>query len=145
MVANQTLGGDRLAAAVKGRVAAGECSFYVVVPATPPGEQLAPVSVAGTTRTPSTSEFAHALATQRLATALSDIRGAGGQADGEVGDPDPLEAVRAALRHHPADELLVSTLPARVSTWLRRDLPSQVQRATGLPVTHIVGGVPAAR
>src|SRR3712207_8918082 len=40
--------------------------------------------------------------------------------DGEVGDPDALEAVRAALGRIGAQEIIVSTLPPRLSQWLRR-------------------------
>ena len=37
------------------------------------------------------------------------------------------------------DELIVSTLPLKVSKWLRIDLPHKAGHATGLPVTHVVG------
>lgn len=61
---------------------------------------------------------------------------AGGHVDGRIGDVDPLAAVREALDREHIDEVIVSTLPARVSHWLRRDLPSQVERL-GLPVTVV--------
>jgi hypothetical protein len=31
----------------------------------------------------------------------------------------------------------VSTLPVRASKWLKLDLPTRVERATGKPVTHV--------
>ena len=53
-----------------------------------------------------------------------------------IGDPDPLVAIHDALAREPFDEVIVSTLPARVSHWLRRDLPSRVEQL-GLPVTVV--------
>jgi hypothetical protein len=54
-----------------------------------------------------------------------------------VGAPDPLEAVRDAIARQKVDEVIVSTLPPGLSRWLRRGLPQQVERLTGLPVTHV--------
>jgi hypothetical protein len=51
-----------------------------------------------------------------------------------VGEADPLEAVQAALREPGFDEVIVSTLPKRISEWLWRDLPHRIQRPGG-PVT----------
>jgi len=135
VVANQTVGGDRLADAIRER--AGDAEFFVVVPATPMQDQVGAPGTP-TTKAPSAGEFARAVATQRLAEALAKIKAAGGSADGEVGDPDPLEAVREALARWPANEVIISTLPAGLSRWLRRGLPKQVEREFNLPVTHLV-------
>jgi hypothetical protein len=52
------------------------------------------------------------------------------------GDQDPFVAASAALEAGAYDEVIVSTLPARVSHWLHIDLPTRLQRF-GLPVTVI--------
>jgi hypothetical protein len=136
VVANQTLGGAQFAKIVGERVA--DNTFYVVVPATLVSEQIAPHgSPTSLTKAPSPQEYARAVAEQRLLAALAAIRDAGGEADGEVGAPDPLEAVRDAIAHQKVDEVIVSTLPLGLSRWLRRGLPQQVERLTGLPVTHV--------
>jgi len=59
---------------------------------------------------------------------------AGEAVEGIVGDNDPFVAVQQALEQGEFDELIISTLPAHVSRWLRRDLPHRVE-AFGLPVT----------
>jgi hypothetical protein len=50
----------------------------------------------------------------------------------------PLEAMRKVLADHQFDEIIVATLPRRVSRWLGADLPHQAERRFGLPVTTII-------
>ena len=42
---------------------------------------------------------------------LERLREMGAEADGEIGDRDPVMAVRDALRGREVDEVIVSTLP----------------------------------
>lgn len=62
--------------------------------------------------------------------------GVGGRIEALIGDSDPVEAVRQLLASTDVDEVIVSTLPQRVSKWLHRDVPSRIQ-ALGLPVTVV--------
>jgi hypothetical protein len=57
---------------------------------------------------------------------------------GEVGDPDPYTAAMDAIREWRPDRVIVSTKPATVSGWLRRDLVERISEASGLPVDHVV-------
>jgi hypothetical protein len=72
---------------------------------------------------------------------------AGGPVEGIVGDPSPMNAIQDAINLRGFDEVIISTLPARVSKWLRLDLPSKVG-GLGLPVTTVTArdraGAPSA-
>ena len=61
----------------------------------------------------------------------------GAEADGEVGDRDPVMAVRDALRGREVDEIIVSTLPKGLSRWLGEDVPSRLREAVAVPVTVV--------
>ena len=65
------------------------------------------------------------------------VRAAGGSVKGLAAEgEDPLEAIRRTVEDEDVDEIVISTLPRRVSAWLRRDLPHQVERL-GLPVSVV--------
>jgi hypothetical protein len=61
---------------------------------------------------------------------------AGAPVEGLVGDPSPMNAIQDAINIHGFDEVIISTLPARVSKWMKLDLPSKVT-GLGLPVTTV--------
>lgn len=56
---------------------------------------------------------------------------------GMTGDPDPYTATMNALQLFRVDDIIISTLPATRSGWLRADLLARVRRATGKDVTHV--------
>ena len=74
----------------------------------------------------------------RLDEALEGMRAAGLEADGAIGDADPMEAVAECFDPARHDEAVVCTLPGRSSKWLQHDFPHRVARFTGVPVTHVV-------
>ena len=67
---------------------------------------------------------------------IEAARAAGAPVEGMVGEEDPFEAVSSALRDRGFDEVIISTLPKRVSEWLRRDLPHRIERL-GVLVTTV--------
>jgi hypothetical protein len=66
------------------------------------------------------------------------MRDEGIEGTGEVGDSDPYNAAMDAIAERHIDEILISTLPAAASGWMRRDLPDRLREGSGLPVEHVV-------
>jgi len=66
------------------------------------------------------------------------MRAAGLEADGSVGDGDPVVAVQEIWDPREYDAVIVSTFSGATSKWIRMDLPQRVARMTGVPVTHVV-------
>lgn len=136
IVANQTVTNPALLAAVHRRARFGDdVRFHLVVPATPRGlHRVVDPEDAGIDE-----------ARERLAAALPILGAAAGhQVCGHIGDANPLAAVEDAIHLYGADEILISTLPPRLSRWLRLDLVSKV-RALGLPVQHVLPQTTDAR
>jgi hypothetical protein len=77
---------------------------------------------------------------QRLEEGLAAFADAGLDATGEVGDASPVYAVSTALRNVDFDceGIILSTLPAHMSAWLRMDVKRRMQREFDLPVIHVV-------
>ena len=118
VVAHKTAATPLLLERVKERAGRGECAFTLLVPR-PYWD-------------PDTDE---ASAVVELALPLLEDA-AGAHVEARVGPSDPYEAIAAAVGGGAFDEIIVSTLPERVSHWLRRDLPTRVA-ALGLPVTVV--------
>jgi hypothetical protein len=127
VVAHRTAATPALLHAVRERAARGPCAFTLLVP-----------NVAhGLHRIVDAEDQGEDAAQSVLALALPLLEeAAGGRVEGMVGDPEPLNAVQDAVNLHGFDEIIVSTLPVRVSRWLHLDLPSKIG-GLGLPVTTI--------
>ena len=138
MVANQTLGGEQFQRAVRDRAAAGPASFFVLVPATPPDDLFDTAVSAYAGSLPASEELVDE-ARSRLDRVLTSLAREGIQADGAIGDADPVVAIDEAMARRRYDEIILSTLPSGVSKWLGRDVPHRVERSCGVPVTHVAG------
>jgi hypothetical protein len=127
VLANETIGGEKLLDAVRERHSQGDARFHVVVPMTRPrhGNVIYDEAVRDSAQV-------------RVDLALAFMREEGIEGRGEVGDADPLNAAVDAIAAHGISELIVSTLPAQTSGWMKRDLIEALENDTGLPVHHVV-------
>jgi GNAT superfamily N-acetyltransferase len=73
----------------------------------------------------------------RLTQVIDRARAAGLICAGMIADPDPFTAVMNAVQFFRVDDIVISTLPATRSGWLRADLIERVRRATNKPVEHV--------
>ncbi len=129
VVANRTAESPELLSALRARHQEGAAEFTLLVPATPQGVSWAADMHSGD---PDADEHLEHLA--------DNLRREGLEVTGAiVGDGDPLAAVSDACHRDSYDEVIVSTLPHRLSKWLKLDLPHKAQHATGLPVRHVIG------
>jgi hypothetical protein len=119
VVANVTAASDKLLDALKREAAKQPARFTLIVPATSFGS-------------------GRAASEQALAAACERLRDEGLEADGSVGNADPIVAVMEAWDPKRYDEIVVSTLPMRVSKWLHAGLPERIGKLTGAPVTHVI-------
>lgn len=139
VVANRTLGGAELAGKLDELAAAGDCRFHLVVPITQMSGSDHAVDAAWAPPVVHDGyAVGRALAEGRLHAELARLREQGVEAEGEVVDPAPLDHIRELTAQVQFDRVIVSTLPHRMSGWLRRDLPSRVKKATGLPLDHVI-------
>ncbi|MFL5969133.1 MAG: hypothetical protein ACJ74L_06020 [Gaiellaceae bacterium] len=86
----------------------------------------------------SDEDSARAAAQERLDASLAKLAEAGVQANGEVGDGDPLQAMEDALRTFGADEIIISTHPEGRSNWLERGVVEKARERFAVPITHVV-------
>jgi hypothetical protein len=138
VVANRTAATPALIDAVRARAARGPCTFTLLVPN--------PVRGIDRVADPEDHDRSEGAAVLELALPLLS-EAAGGPVEGRVGDAEALAAIQDAVNLGDFDEIIISTLPTRVSRWLHLDLPHKAA-ALGLPVTTVTAQgrteVPAA-
>jgi hypothetical protein len=127
VVAHQTAATSGLLDAVRERAGRGPARFHLVVPRMPHGmHKVVDPEEAG-------KDDAQNVLDDALPK-LSDAAGA--EVTGSLGDAEPLCAIQDAVNLGHYDEIIISTLPKRVSRWLKLDLVSKT-KGLGLPVTHV--------
>lgn len=126
VIANQTLVSDTVVDKVYELVDGGSSRFHIVVPATRQQERLT-----------WTEGAAWAVARRRLEMALIRFGRLNAEVSGEVGDENPVLAALDAMRVASFDEVILCTLPPGISAWLKKDLPTRLQRRITIPVKHL--------
>jgi hypothetical protein len=127
VVANETVAGPELLDAV--RDAAQTRSRVLVV---------SPALNSPIRHWASDEDDARAKAQERLDASLTSMRATGLDAEGEIGDGDPIQAIEDAIRTFQPDELIVSTHPVGRSHWLERGVVEKARERFEIPLTHVV-------
>jgi hypothetical protein len=134
VVAHKTAATPALLDAVRARAAQGPARFTLLVPN----------AAHGLHRVVDPEDHESAEVDQVLALALPLMQdAAGAPVEGIIGDASPLDAIQDAVNVRGFDEIIISTLPVRVSRWMKLDLPSKL-RGLGLPVTTVTARETAA-
>ena len=118
VIANQTVLSDELLDRIRKRSAKSKAAFLIVAP--------------------QGDDEQHEDADRRLRRALSELRGEGIDAHGQIVHPDPYTAAVHVVNDERVDEIIVSTFPGERSGWLRRDLVERLRKDTKLPVDHVI-------
>jgi nucleotide-binding universal stress UspA family protein len=134
VVANETVAGAELLAELKKHAQGRKTRVLVVTPAL--NTKLK--------HWVSDEDSARAAAAERLQASLEAMRAGGMNVDGEVGDPDPLQAIDDAIRTFSPDEIVISTHPEGRSNWLEQGVVDGARERFDVPVTHVVVDLEAA-
>ena len=127
VVAHKTAATPALVEAVRERASRGAATFTLLIPK----------AVHGITRVADPEDAPDDETRDILELALPLLEdAAGSRVEGLVGSSTPIEAIQDAVNLHGFDEIIISTLPTRVSKWLHLDLPSKLN-GLGLPVTTV--------
>lgn len=128
VVAHRTAATPQLLEAVSDRAARGPAQFTLLVPRVAHGLHRVV--------DPEDTDDTEAQMVLELALPLLE-EAAGAHVDGKIGDANPSDAIHDAMNIDGYDEIIISTLPARVSRWLHTDLPSKL-KPLGVPITTVI-------
>jgi hypothetical protein len=135
VIANETVGGERLRDEIRQRSEGYDEQVLVVTPAlNSPLRHWA-----------SDEDGARVAAQERLNASLDRLRSLGIDAKGEVGDGEPLQAIEDAMRLFGADEIIISTHPEGRSHWLEKNVVESARERFAVPITHVVVDLAAER
>ena len=129
VVAHQTADSPELVGAIEELVNEDpESEFWLVIPATFVGHLLS-----------WTEGEAQAVAARQAAAAKEVLGRVGARVmDAAIGNASPVEAAKDAMLRRSFDAVVVSTFPLKASRWLRADAVHRLERATDVPIIHVV-------
>lgn len=151
VVLNETVGGEELRREVSERIDEGY-TFRLLAPAHAAGEEhgvvaSGPISSAPSAAKPDegpgtptiSADQAREWADDILREAWNLLEGNLGASveGGDVGEPDPFEAVAQALEEHNIDDIIVTTPPQRLARIVGMDLAQRIERRFDKPVTSV--------
>ncbi len=133
VLANQTVAAQELLAALRSIDAEGRAEYLVCVPQNPvdtgQAEYKGAVFIWEATRE---------AAQRRLDYTVTTLRTEGMSVAGELGDYRPMRALADAVARFRPDRLVVATMPAEHSTWLRHEVVERARSDYDIPLTHVV-------
>jgi GABA permease len=127
VIANETIAGKNLHQQIREMIDEGG-EILVVAPAL--GSRLEYLF--------SAVDEPRAHAKERLAASLESMAADGLNADGAVGDANPVQAMKDAIAVFEPDAVVVSTHTPERSNWIENGVVDKIKSNTDLPVTHVV-------
>jgi GABA permease len=128
VVANETIEGGELLDAIRARTS-GKATKVIVV---------APALNSRLRHWISDEDRARREAALRLGACLQELGRQGIDANGWVGDADPLLSIMDTQHVFRVDEIVIATHPERHSNWLARKVVDRARRLFPQPVHHVV-------
>ena len=133
VLANDSVGSRELHDALSAIGADQDTVFQVVVPVSP-----VETGVAATHGPLDVWEATRAVAEQRLAQTIADLRAENLAADGALGEYRPMRALATAVESFRPDQIVIATPPPEQSIWHRFDVVDRARADYKVPVMHVI-------